>query len=278
MSRKFLVSPRLPAGSTNPATGNEGDLWFNTTEDAVYVYDGAAWVRNGVPSGGTAGQILSKTDGTNYNTQWIDNYTTDVRQIVKNDSGVTLAKGTVVYVSGANGSNVLVKPAQATADSESVTTIGFLLQSLAANGIGFVITEGLIGGINTAAATAGDPVWLSPTTPGGVVYGIASKPSAPNHLVYLGIVSRAHAVNGEILVTVNNGWELDELHNVSITSPSTGQVLTYDAVAGYWKNAAVSATNVYDYSALDGGDQVSRIELAEITGGWISQTADGGTP
>lgn len=194
----------------------------------------------GVAAGGTAGQILSKIDATNYNTEWIDNYATQVKLPVKNATGSTLNKGSVVYISGATGSNALIALAQANAESTSATTIGFLDSTLTTGSQGLVITEGLIAGLDTSSATEGDPVWLSPTTAGGVVYGLANKPVAPNHLVYLGVVTRAHAINGEIQIHIYNGWELDELHNVLISSPSGGQALIYDATNSLWKNQIIS--------------------------------------
>lgn len=226
----------------------------------------------GVPVGGSTGQILSKNSATNYDTGWIDNFTSDVRQTVKNDSGGTLAKGTVVYVSGANGTNVLVKAALANADSTSATTIGLLYQQLASNGTGYVITEGLLTGLNTASATAGDPVWLSGTVAGGLIYGWANEPKAPTHIVYLGTVARAHATLGEILVQVRNGWELDELHNVLITSPTNGQVLTYNSASGLWVNSSetgdISAVSVT--SPITGGGTSGNVTIG-IQDGTTSQ-------
>lgn len=162
-------------------------------------------------------------------------------QEVKNDQGAVLSKGQAVYVSGANGTNVLVKRAQANAEATSSKTLGLLAEDLAVNGIGKIITEGLLGGLNTSTATAGDPVWLSPTTAGGLVYGLANKPSAPNHLVYIGVVLRSNANNGEIYVKIQNGFELDELHDVKITSPVANQVIVRDPTNSFWQNGEGSS-------------------------------------
>jgi hypothetical protein len=54
--------------------------------------------------------------------------------------------------------------------------------------------------------------------------------------VYIGVVERANAGNGQIYVKPQNGYELDEIHDVLITSPATGQVLTYEAATSLWKN------------------------------------------
>jgi len=170
--------------------------------------------------------------------------TTAIRQYVKNSSGSAMTKGQAVYISGANGSNALISLSQANAESTSSKTLGLLVQDLANNGLGYVITDGYLGGLNTGTASAGDAVWLSPSTAGGLVYGIANKPVAPNHMVYIGIVTRASSTVGEILVKVQNGFELDELHDVLITSKTNGDLLQYESSTGLWKNKAQSTLTV----------------------------------
>lgn len=198
-----------------------------------------------VPTGGTAGQILAKNTATDYDTGWIDNYTTDLEVYVKNSTGSTLTKGQVVYVSGATGANALISLAKADAEATSSQTIGFLKQDLTTGSSGYVFTQGVLTGVDTSAATnEGDPVYLSGTVAGGVVYGLANKPVAPIHLVYLGVVTRKHAINGEILIKVANGYELDELHNVLVTSITNGDLLQYESASGLWKNKAQSTLTV----------------------------------
>lgn len=161
-------------------------------------------------------------------------------QIAKNDTGASAAKGSVVYISGANGANALFSLADADTELTSSKTVGLLAQTLATNGIGAIVTEGLLTGLNTGSATAGQSVWLS-STAGGFVFG--APPAKPAHSVYLGVVTRANATQGEILVKVQNGYELEELHNVSITSETSGDVLTYDSQDGLWKNAQPTITS-----------------------------------
>ena len=184
-----------------------------------------------LPVGGTTGQILSKINNTDYNLQWIDNYTSSVQHIVK--AGVAVTKGQAVYISSADGTNMIVSKASNVSDALSATTIGIVAQSLAINGQGYVITEGLLAGLNTSSATIGDPIWLG--VDGALIFGLANKPVAPAHLVYLGTVTRVHANQGEIFIKVSNGWELAEIHDVLITSPVANQLLKYET-DGLWKN------------------------------------------
>jgi hypothetical protein len=104
---------------------------------------------------------------------------------------------------------------------------------------GFVVTEGLLGGLNTAGQTAGDPVWLG--AGGTLLYGLINKPYAPAHLVFIGIVTKVSAGNGEIFVKVQNGFELEELHNVDLetTVPVNGHILGYDGTL--WVNKTIAA-------------------------------------
>ena len=163
--------------------------------------------------------------------------TDDLRTYVKNGTGSTVAKGSVVYISGADGTNALISKSKADAESTSSKTLGLVEADIANGGHGYVISDGIIEGLDTSAATAGDSMWLSPSTAGGIVYGSA-RPTAPNHMVFLGYVLRAHAVNGRVHVKVQNGYELEELHNVQITSPADKQVLAYEG--GLWKNKVAS--------------------------------------
>lgn len=190
-----------------------------------------------LPTGGSAGQILSKIDGLNYNTEWIDNYAKEIVQYVKNSTGSTLYKGQVVYINGSDGTNPTISLSIASGESGSSKTIGFLKQDLNQGDFGYIITEGFLDGLNTDSATsAGDTMWLSPTTSGGVVYGLANKPYAPNHLVFLGYVIRKNINNGRIYVKIQNGFELDELHNVSATGAINGDILIYNSGNRLWES------------------------------------------
>jgi hypothetical protein len=62
--------------------------------------------------------------------------------------------------------------------------------------------------------------------------------------VFIGIVTRANVSNGEIFVRVQNGFELDELHNVSITSVTDNDLLQYDSATSLWKNESLSNAGV----------------------------------
>jgi len=154
-------------------------------------------------------------------------------------AGVAINKGQAVYVSSADGTNMIVSLASNAAEATSSKTMGLLASTVAINGFANVIVEGLLAGLNTSTATAGDPVWLG--TGGNLIYGLVNKPYAPAHLVFIGIVTRVNANNGEIFVKVQNGFELDELHDVDLKSltPVSGHILGFNG--NLWVNKTIAA-------------------------------------
>lgn len=179
---------------------------------------------------------------------------------VYNNTGNTLSKGTVVYVNGATGSKVTVAKALATGDVTSARTFGFIADDISAGANGLVQIEGYLVGVNTAGLTDGSQLYLSATTAGAYT---TTKPVAPNHMVYVGVVAKAAAANGggAIMVKVQNGYELDEIHDVLITTPANNEVLTYESSTGLWKNKVNPADGVTSITAT-----------SPLTGGTITST------
>ena len=224
-----------------------------------------SWTVSGtMPAGGTAGQILAKINSTDYNTQWIDNFSSQVKNVVK--LGAALTKGTPVYVSGADGTNMIVSASSNTTEGGSSKTFGLLETGGALNAQVECVTYGLIAGLDTSAAgAAGDPVWLGPN--GTLLYGLANKPVAPAHMVYIGVVTRKQQNNGEIFVNIQNGFEIEELHDVLVTAPKTdGQGLFLQTIAGtqLWRNRSIP--DVLGYTPANDADVVKLTGTQYIAG------------
>ena len=190
-------------------------------------------------------------------------------------AGMALTKGQPVYISSANGTNVIVSAAGNGSEATSSKTIGLINSTVANNGFAYVTTNGLLAGLDTSGATAdGDAVWLGPS--GTLLYGLANKPYAPAHLVYIGVVTKKNASTGEILINPQNGFELEELHNVLITSPDDGQALTYDYASGLWVNAT-PINSLAGLSDVSFGTLASGQTLVYDGADWVNSEGGGGS-
>ena len=152
---------------------------------------------------------------------------------VKSADNAGLTKGTVVYTAGSDGINKTVRLAQANSESTSSKTFGIIAETVTGGEKAFCTTFGNIEGINTSAFAEGATIYLSPTVAGGLT---TTKPSAPNHMVVVGFCLRSHATVGVIFVKVQNGFELDELHDVAIGTLANNNLLAYEAGTSLWKN------------------------------------------
>jgi ribosomal protein L35AE/L33A len=156
-------------------------------------------------------------------------------QYVRNQTGSTIAKGSVVYINGATGNTATITKAIATTDGTSAQTLGLVKDDITNNGFGYVVVFGKVSGLNTHIYTEGQQLYLSPTIAGGYT---TTKPYAPFHLVYVGIVTRSHPNQGTIEVRVQNGYEMDELHDVAAQNPNDGDVIQYVDSTGLWTKSS----------------------------------------
>lgn len=162
-----------------------------------------------------------------------------IRVVNKTGANLLEANYQCVKISGAQGQRPKVSLAQADSDLNSTDTIGLVTETILLNQEGFVTTSGIVRDINTTGSLQGetwqdgDMLYLSGTTAGAITN---VKPQAPTHTVIVGFVIYAHQNNGKIFVKVDNGYEIDELHNVKTTSTANDDVLIYDGVEEVWKN------------------------------------------
>ena len=193
--------------TSGTASTGAGRLWGNDT--------------NGTLEWGMKGGTVTQESGQ------------ELFALVKSSDGGTRATGQVVYITGSDGTNKLVALAQANDEPSSSKTFALMAETISGGSKGFCATFGLVRGLDTNALTEGAAVYLSPTVPGGLT---ATKPTQPNHAVFIGFCVRKNQNNGVIFCNIQNGFELNELHNVLITNPQNNDVLKYDSATGLWKN------------------------------------------
>jgi hypothetical protein len=200
-----------------------------------------------VPTGDTTQYIAG--DGTLITFPIAGQAGTLVRE-VRNRTGATLTKGTIVYINGANGNKPTIDKALATSDATSAQTFGFLQTNIANNANGYAVVMGDLIGLDTSGITEGTQLYLSSTVAGEYT---TTKQVAPAHMVYVGIVTRSHATLGQIEVKIQNGYELDELHDVLISGQTDGQVLQFEGASGLWKNKTLATGLTVGSTSISSG-------------------------
>lgn len=228
------------------------------------------------PHNTTASQV-----GT-YTTSEIDtliaNVNTNATDKITARLSESINKGQAVYVSSANGTNIIVSKASNATEATSSKTLGLLETTGATNATVNVVTNGFLSGLNTNSATIGDAVWLG--TDGNLIYGLSNKPVAPAHLVYIGVVTRVSATVGEILIKIQNGFELDELHDVLITSKTNEDFLQYETSSGIWKNVQItgawirSKLGITTLSGSNTGDNATNTQYSGLQAQITNRTAN----
>lgn len=213
----------------------------------------------------------------------VDSAKKEVVQFI-NKLGSTITKGTIVYLKSTSSSSTYpeVLKANAATEATSSKTIGAVYEDVANDATGYLVTSGEVRNLDTSAYVIGDKLWLS-TTDGLVT---TTVPTQPNHAVFIGTVTRAQSVNGRILYAIQNGYELGELHNVLLTTPTNDQVLTYETSSSLWKNKTLtggvvltrqefnytssqdftlSATPSYIYAVFVNGQELNSSQYSFVT-------------
>lgn len=275
---------RFTNGNTTTCTLN-----INSIGDiALYTNNDGALIGGDIVSGG---QMLCVYNSSLNCFQTIGTSPNTLVSYVTNADSVTLTKGMPVYAYGGTGDRMTVKRASNLGDPTSAQTVGLVLStSIGVNQKGFIMMQGLLQNLSilpTSTFADGDAIYLGATA--GTITNV--KPYAPNHLVYLGTVTTASNGNaGRMYVRVQNGYELQELHNVYINSSTLADnnVLAYDSAAQLWENKTITtvigytpanqSTTISTTSPLSGGGDLSANRTLSIsqangsTNGYLSST------
>lgn len=163
------------------------------------------------------------------------------RALIHNNTGATLTDGQVVYVTGSTGELPSVALASNATEASSSVTFGVVTESIAHGANGFVTISGMVNGLNTLAYNEGDALYLGSTA--GTFTNV--KPTAPANLVLIGYMIKKSGGNGSIFVKIQNGYELEELHDVSITSVANNEGIFWDSATSLWKNKTIAGALGY---------------------------------
>jgi|LakMenEpi03Aug12_release.lakeMendotaPanAssembly.Ray.scaffolds.fasta_scaffold04108_8 hypothetical protein len=157
--------------------------------------------------------------------------------LVKNQTGSTITKNSLVYASGTVGASgrILVSKFIANGTIDAKYLLGITAHDLSNGEDGYVISFGKIRQVNTDTFAAGAILYPSPTT-AGVWTDV--EPVAPNIDLPIGFCINSSSNNGTISIRVASGYSLNELHNVAITSPVEKSSLFYSD--GLWRDTTAA--------------------------------------
>jgi len=242
-------------GAVDPTTeGVNGDFYINTVSDQIFGPKAAgAWGTGtslvgpagadgtdgadgqGVPTGGTTGQILSKIDGTNYNTQWIaaptasNSFETIAiagQSSVVADSAtdtLTLAAGTGIAITTNAGTDTITIASTVT---NTDTTYGISAET-ATGGVNLRLT-GSDAATDNVKLTAGTNITLTRTSADEITIDAAGGGgTASNSFATI-------AVAGQTSVAADNATDTLTLvagTNITITTDATTDAITINSTA-----------------------------------------------
>lgn len=296
-------------GTPSASTFLRGDNTWSTTGDVV---GPASSIDLSIPVfDGTTGKLLKDATGVTIdatgnvtlqnwpetNAEFRGDIDGGVRFTAQADENI--AKGDVVYISGASGSNTLVRKAQAN-NASTMTSFGFAFNTATTGNPIQVITFGNIYGsgaapLNTTVdsnsnpITVGDILYVSPTIPGGWT---KVRPTGPADLVQnIGKVTRVNAQNGVIKVggagrsndtpnTISTSGNITSLLNIeggSIikTGGTSSQLLKADGSVGLIDNLTETGSSVLTItggtgSVIGSGTTIQVTQASSLNNGYLT--------
>jgi hypothetical protein len=228
-------------------------------------------IGTGIPSGGTAGDLLVRTaSGTSWTVDpVVDTLTVDITasgavatgQMRWNDREHTLDVGMLRGVVNQVGQETMMTCLNTTAstigngkavmftgtdDATTHPTIGPMIadgsvpgkvffgvttEDIPAGEEGYVTIFGKVRDIDTSAYPEDAILWLDPNNPGEFVL---TEPMAPALKIAAAAVIRSHPTDGILLVRADVGQNLSECHDVEAEAPLTEQYLGWNEDMQHW--------------------------------------------
>jgi len=162
---------------------------------------------------------------------------------VRNSTGAIISKGTALYASGVQPSGrIEVSPYVADGSVREIRFMGLAAEAIN-NGVnGFVQHFGYVKDLDTRGTSstaisvgdetwsAGDILYVHPTVPGKLTN------VKPMHEIIVAILIIRHQSTGVVFVRPSSFGHFDDIHDVQLSNPTDGQVITYDSSTGIWRN------------------------------------------
>ena len=177
MSKKFLTSLKLVNLASDPVTGTEGEIYFNTTSFKTRIYADGNW-------------------------KYLSESAEELLIEVKNTTGSTLNKGTPVYITGTTGAaNILTVGIANAASASTMPAVGLVTFNLDNDEEGFAQIGGFLRQLNTATIDGQTPIanqTVYVKSGGGLTL---TKPTGTALIQNIAKVGRVHSNTGSLIVS-----------------------------------------------------------------------------
>ena len=271
-----LSNVTVPSPTTNDVLQWNGTAWVNVAASTVGAtnLDGLSDV---VVTSPLQFQGLMY-DGTN----WVNGNIPNT-YLVRNNTGSTLLKGTLVGAVGAEPSGRIdVAPFEVTGGQDSELRAMGIVVSNISNGVnGEVISFGTLTGLDTRGSTAsplavGDETWAA----GDILFAHPTVNGKltnvrPQHDLAVAFITVRHASTGQIAIRIIPGNNhLEWMHDVSLVDKTSGDFLKYNGTA--WVNSGISKSMVGLGSVDNTSDANKPVSTAQQTA--LNLKANSATP
>jgi len=287
------TSASLPGGA---ATG-DAYVALSPTPTKLWTWNGSAWVDlgtfqgpagsngtngQGVPTGGTVGQVLSKIDSSNYNTQWTTLSTVATSGAYADLSGTpsipaayastsidALSDVDTTTSAPTNGQALVWNSASSKWLPGAAAGSGDMVGPASATDNALVRFDGTTGKLSqTSLVTVSDTGAITAPGVGSVIpFYYADQTAFPSATTYHGAIAHSHAdgkmyfahsatwnalANASELPAAYSATSINALSDVdtATAAPSNGQALVWNSVRSNWEPGTVSGGGVtYGISA-----------------------------
>jgi hypothetical protein len=222
--------------------------------------------------------LVKYGDGTSAWSALAYSATSQSTYLVRNNTGSTTPKGTLVYAVGAEPSGRIdVEPFAAVGGVNSeLQVMGMAVSDIGAGVNGTVMSFGTLAGLDTRGTSAsalavGDETWAA----GDILFAhptVAGKLTKvrPQHDLAVAFITVRHASAGQIAIRIVPGNNhLEWMHDVALDSPADNELLAYDSATSLWKNQTADEAGLAAASHTHAMADLTAFEITDPTTGQV---------
>jgi hypothetical protein len=180
-----------------------------------------------------------------------------------------IAKGEVVQFNGNTGGNIRIKKAVfAEISAQPDLLMGVAKHAIALNDFGYVVSFGYVRNLNTTAFTT--PILYLSTSVAGALSSTKPTTGFKGSIAAVARPSTGGGSNGFLIVRPNLVKGIGDLADVTITTATSGQILSFDG--SKWVNSTRLTTAETDIANIEDGTTIVGKALGDQNGNTIDTT------